>query len=355
MRQLAGLIAFSILLPGLLWAQRRSPMQQQQQQTVDLQVRVVWENDHPVNSELIRVDVEAFGGGLVTSATCNSEGTARISQLPPGQYTLRVYGAGIRPATATVNLESQEGFHFEEVRVQPDATASRTSRSPSVAAVDLNIPGEARKELDKGNQEAKKQNWPQAEVHYRAAVRLYPRYAMAYNNLGVVLLATGDQAGARSAFESAVGINDHYAQAFMNLGRLLYSQGQIQPAADLLGKLVSFDPVEPEAVLLLASAELSLGKLDSAASHALSVHGLQQPACVTAGTCPTAPAPVDRYPAAHFVAGRALELSNKPGDAAAQFKLYLAEAASGPLAQQARAEEAMCEKASPQASAGPHH
>lgn len=352
MRRLICALVFPLLLAGTLCGQR-APMSRNQEPTADLQVRVVAENDQHINTELIRVDVDAFAGGTIASATCDHEGTARLSGLPPGGYTLHITGAGIRPTSVSINIEDNEGIHFEEVRVTPEATRGATSTAATVAAAELNVPGKARKECDKGNEAAKKKDWPGAIAHYREAVRLYPKYATAYNNLGVALLSSGDTAGARSAFESAVGSNDHYAQAYLNLGRLLYSQKEMQPAAELLSKLVSFDPVQPEALVVLASAELNLGKFDSAAAHALSVHRLQQPACVAAGTCPTGQAPADRYSVAHFVAGRALELSNKPSDAAAQFKLYLAEVPEGPLAPQARSELAVCEKAAPPASSAP--
>ncbi|OWY05442.1 hypothetical protein B6V75_04815 [Thioclava sp. F1Mire-8] len=67
-----------------------------------------------------------------------------------------------------------------------------------------------------------------------------PRHVFALNNLGNILLAEGDIAGARTRFEAALGADPSYAEAWWNLSRLhgfapddpLLSQLEAQVAAE---------------------------------------------------------------------------------------------------------------------------
>jgi tetratricopeptide repeat protein len=337
-RYLTGL-AFLLLAPGLLRAQFRPPGGRFGH-SVDLVIRVVWENDRPVQCQGCRVELQTSFGVTVGSGYTDDQGQAAFGRVAPGTYRVRVTGSEVEDAEQHFFVDPSEAFHFETVRVRAKDGAAEAGSGPTVALIDLNVPKKARKELEKGNREAGKKNWAAAAAHYRAAIQEYPSYATAYNNLGIVLFQTGDKAGSRAAFEKAVSLNDHYSEACVNLGRMLYNQGDFAAAETLMEKALRSEPRNLDALIVESSAELRQGKLALAAANALKVHDYQQPAC---------PAPcknpgLDRYPIAHYIAGKALEFSQKLAAARDQFQLYLAEAPDGPLAPQVRSELASLQK-----------
>ena len=335
--------AVFLLLCGVACAQL---MGRRSEHAIDLAVRVTWENDRPAQGHYYVQLLTNFGVPM-TSGYTDDTGRLGLGQVSGGYYRIHVSGDGIRDEEEQIYIDPNDAFYLATVHVRPAAGENRSATgAPTVAAVDLNVPKKARQEFDKGNREANRKDWKAAEEHFRAAIREYPQYAMAYNNLGIVLFQAGDPAGARAAFQKALDLNDHYGQAYVNLGRLLYTQGDPAGAASLMDKALSADPRNFDALIVLASAQLQMGEYAQSAETALKVHALQQPGCPA--PCPPGPgAATDHYSVAHFIAGKALELSHKPRQAAEQFKLYLAEDPSGPLAVQARSELASVEKEPP--------
>lgn len=333
-RSPAAALLVVISLLGTAAAQRRN---HGRDHPVELSVRVTWENDHPAKAHLYIQLLTSFGVP-VTSGYTDDNGRLGMGEVSGGYYRLHVSGQDIQDADQQFYIDPFDAFHQETIHVRPAGPGEAHSApgGATVAVTDLNVPKTARKEFDKGNQEATRKNWKAAEEHFRGAIQEYPPYAMAYNNLGIVLFQAGDPAGARVAFEKALAINDHYSQAYVNLGRLLYTQDDDADAESLMDKALSVDPRNLDALIVLASAQLRRGEFLQSADNALKVHALQQPGC--ASPCLQAPAGTDHYSVAHFIAGKALEASHQQQRAEEQFKLYLSENPDGPLAAQARAE-----------------
>jgi tetratricopeptide (TPR) repeat protein len=61
---------------------------------------------------------------------------------------------------------------------------------------------------------------------YRELVRRDPNFAEAHNNLGLVLLQSGDIRGAQAEFIEAVRLKPRYAEAHYNLALALYQDGK---------------------------------------------------------------------------------------------------------------------------------
>ena len=339
------LIFFLVLLPTVAWTQwsRRS-----RALPVSLVVRVVGEDERPAGARCF-VQVTTGFGVPVASGYTDPEGRLTVGSVPGGSYRVHVSGEGIQDQEEQFYLTPDGGYQVQTVHVRrEEGRGGRPAPGtpPTVSVAELKVPKKARKELDQGNQEAKREHWAQAEAHFRAAIREYPQYAMAYNNLGIMRFQAGDPAGARAAFEKAVEINDRYAQAYVNLGRLLYSAGDNAGAENLMTKLLSFDPRNLDALIVLAAAQLRLGEFTQSAENALRVHTPEEANCLL--PCVQEPATLPNHPSvAHFIAGRALESSHKIGEAEEQFRLYLAETPDGPLAAQVRAELKSLQKIEP--------
>src|SRR5688572_8593374 len=118
---------------------------------VNIQVRVVHANDHPAQEQL-RVDLLTGSGMVITAMFTNANGMAIFSNLPGGDYRVRVTGPGIQEAlSGSFFIDARARNHTETVVVQPRVVQFPAMESgPSVAVVDLNVPKPARKSVDKG-------------------------------------------------------------------------------------------------------------------------------------------------------------------------------------------------------------
>lgn len=200
----------------------------------------------------------------------------------------------------------------------------RRSISPFVAAVDLNIPRSARKELAKANEFIAKREWAKAIEKLKHTTTIYPDFAVAYNNLGVAYAHLGDQIGEREALEKAIDTNDHMVLAYLNLARLNISVEDFPHAESLLQKASSLDPADAMPLILLAYAEF----MDQHADEALA-------------TCRKAHAIAQGHAFVHRVSARIFEQRNQLSYAVAELHLFLDEENSGPRAETARKELAM--------------
>jgi tetratricopeptide (TPR) repeat protein len=72
-----------------------------------------------------------------------------------------------------------------------------------------------------GNAYAGKEMWSEAAAEYAEAIRIRPRYADAYNNLGVILLRQNRRNEAVAHFTEALRIDPGNRRAQENLNRAL--------------------------------------------------------------------------------------------------------------------------------------
>jgi len=84
---------------------------------------------------------------------------------------------------------------------------------------------------------------PDAISEYQRAVRIYPNYAEAHNNLGAILLQSGRTTEAVVEYQAAVRLDPDYADAHSNLGGALSRiPGRLMEAATELETAVRLDP-----------------------------------------------------------------------------------------------------------------
>jgi tetratricopeptide (TPR) repeat protein len=193
------------------------------------------------------------------------------------------------------------------VKPAADANGAKpTGGGPTISASDLRVPEGASKEFDKAAKLIAKQEWQKAIDPLNRAVALYPDYAEAYTNLGVVYARLGDSAKEREALQKAIAANDHFAPAFVNLARLEIKYHNFAAAEAHLKQATSIDAI----------------------ANAGKVHSMSHKA----------------YSLVHYVAARACEHLNRLPDAVAQFKLFLTEEPAGERATAAREEMAALQK-----------
>jgi protein O-mannosyl-transferase len=84
---------------------------------------------------------------------------------------------------------------------------------------------------------------PDAAAEYQRALRIYPNYAEAHNNLGAILLQSGHPTEAVAEYQAAVRLDPDYPDAHSNLGGALSRiPGRLPEASAELETAVRLDP-----------------------------------------------------------------------------------------------------------------
>lgn len=299
----------------------------------NVRVHVVYPNDRGAAA---RLRVQLMSGSSSTPVAENfttEQGTAEFSRVPVGDYHIVVSGEGIEQADSgqfEVDRRKMSQSIFITVHAVNESKASQGAPgSQSVATVDLNIPDDARKEFDKGTRAMADQDWTSAQRRLSHAIELYPRYALAYSNLGLVYARMKDPAREREALEKAIELNNHMVPAMVNLAKMCFREGNSVRAESLMENAVRADPDNAEALTLLAQAQLLNKQYEAAVTSAHSVHSMPHP----------------NLAVVHYIAARALEHENRPQEAIVELQTFLKEESSGTRADQVRKEIAQLRNA----------
>ena len=263
-------------------------------------------------------------GGPVAQAMTNDQCEVNFFNLPEGNYGLRVSGGSFADFdSGSINLTSSAPAEFE-VHVKRSSEPDRNygvPGNPFVSTSDLGVPIRARKEFDKASELISKRELDQAVQKLNKEISIYPPYALAYNNLGVIYSRLGDVALERKSLEKAISLNDHFALAYTNLGRMNLVAGDFKEAQTNLDKASTFDPADPMTLILLAYAEFKQGRFDEAIATTRKAHAMEK-----------------SHAFAHRVAARVFEQQGQRASAIAELELFLKEAPAGPGADGVRKE-----------------
>lgn len=286
----------------------------------------------------VRVSVAFTNGGCASStyvtlvrdqhkvaeAAVNKNCEADFSNVPVGSYDLIVYGQRVSVTeSGRIEVTSSGAAKFG-VKVKSKNDSELKFGAPAeafVSASDLGIPARARQEFDRANKLLAKQDLPQAVEKLKKAIRMYPAYAEAYNNLGVIYARLGEPRQQREALEKAISINDHFALAYVNLGRMNIAAGDFFSAETALNNAAALDPSEAVTLVLLAYSQLMERRFDEAVATSRKAHAQQD------------------HPAfAHCVAASALEQRREAAGAVAELEQFLEEEQTGSQADTVRKE-----------------
>jgi len=87
----------------------------------------------------------------------------------------------------------------------------------------------------------------EAIVRYRRAINLFPQFADAHSNLGILLAAQGDHDGALNEYQTAARLDPNLIGAEVNMGIELAQRGAYDEALRVLSHAVLVDPTNPSA------------------------------------------------------------------------------------------------------------
>jgi tetratricopeptide (TPR) repeat protein len=320
MRRLLVILSLSFV-PCIHAQSRLEPLNR----TGSIRVRVTFSDNRACDFQA-SVLLMSISGARVAEDSTNADCEVYFPNVSAGSYHLTVSGAGMETSDSGRFDFDSNGRQDIEVNIKHAGHVNHSGTispaSPLVAAVDLNIPESARKEFDKSNRFAAKGNWQKAIERLNNAIASYPRYAEAYNNLGVAYGRLGDRARNIEALQKAISLNDHFAAAYLNLARIAIVDRDFPQAEDLLNKATAIDPTDPQILGPLANMQLLNRHYDEALATCRRAHSASR----------------GGHALVHYVAARIFEQENRPAEALAELQVLLSEEQSGPRADQARKE-----------------
>jgi tetratricopeptide (TPR) repeat protein len=135
----------------------------------------------------------------------------------------------------------------------------------SISVTSALAPDGAKKALEKAREEERKAQWDKAEQSLQKAVKIYPKYASAWFELGRVQLAKKDLAGAKQSFQQAVNADPKFVNPYDGLAQLAFQARQWPEVVDTTNKLLALNPVNfPSAYFLSGVANYYLHNFDAA-------------------------------------------------------------------------------------------
>jgi hypothetical protein len=173
------------------------------------------------------------------------------------------------------------GFRSEVVSL----TGRRTMDNPELGVIILHrlakvdgftfsgttayAPKDARKAFDKGREAAKKQKWPDAEKEFQKAVDLYPKFAVAWYQLGLIQQMQKKTDVARKAYAESLNADSKFVSPYAQLTKLAAVDQNWPQTVEYSEKLIKLNPYySPEVYFYSAVANLNLKHLDVAEEHA---------------------------------------------------------------------------------------
>lgn len=292
----------------------------------NLQVRVTFSDGRHCNIHAHVILMAQSSTSRVAEAYTNDSCMTEFNHLQIGNYHIVVSGEGIQDADSGVfEVDERKISQFVYVTVRPQVEAGAAEQAgggPTVAVVDLNIPENARKEYEKAAEPISKGQWKKAKDFILKALAIYPKFAAAYNDLGVVYGRLGDRLHERESLQQAVSLNDHFSEAYVNLGKMDIVERNFPDAEQFLDKAASSDPKNPATLMLLANVELLNRHFDDAIANCRKVHGMSH----------------GGQTLVHYIAARALLHENRPADAITELRTFLVEEPMGQRADAARKE-----------------
>lgn len=144
----------------------------------------------------------------------------------------------------------------------------------TISATSAAAPSKARKDYEKGLSLAKKQNWAEAQQKFQSAVDIYPKYAVAWVELGRMQFRQSHEDDAKRSLQKALAADARFIPVYEELVEIAVSHQQWKDVAEQTDQLLRLNPVNfPQYWFLNAVANYQLQNFDAAEKSA--ARGLQ--------------------------------------------------------------------------------
>lgn len=228
------------------------------------------------NAARARVNVDRHGGFMM-SLTVASDPGASQAQLPPGSISSQNWNECELYADAP-GFESQRlrMFGSQQIGVVRVGTiilhrfsGPNEAAGATVSVTSLAAPDKAKKAFEKGQEQERKGKWVAARDYFKKAVEVYPRYAIAWLELGLAELKQNDVTSAQQSFHHATEDDPRLIPAYIQTAALAAKQREWKELADSTEHIVELSPdSQPNYWFLNSAANYNLGNVAQAESSA---------------------------------------------------------------------------------------
>ncbi len=209
----------------------------------------------------------------------------------------------------------------------------------TISATSAAAPAKAKKDYEKGLSLQKKSDWHAAEQKFQAAVDLYPKYAVAWVELGRSQMNQGREPDAKQSLRKAVEADSQFVPAYEVMAEIAASRKEWKELVQVTEQVLRLNPVGfPRYWFLNSAANYNLHNYDAALKSA-------QRGSTTD--------PDHRFPQLEFLMGLTLSLKRDYHGAAEHLRTYLQLAPNAEDAQQARTQLSQVEAMEVKTAPGP--
>jgi tetratricopeptide (TPR) repeat protein len=210
----------------------------------------------------------------------------------------------------------------------------------TISATSLQAPKDAKKAFDKGKDALKKGKSEDAEKNFQKAVEIYPKYAVAWYELGQLQQNAKNFEEARKSYAQALAADGKYVSPYLQLSLIAAQEKKWEEVVDATNRAVKLDAFDfPQAYFYNSVANYNLRRMDAAEKSAREAQKLDTE---------------HRYPQVNHLLGVILAEKRDYSGAADQMRSYLKFAPGAQDASSVRTQLTELEKlATPTAKAAP--
>ena len=190
--------------------------------------------------------------GVKSNVYTDNRGHFQFNGLTPSIYEVVVEADGDRFEIAKVTVEVFPGApSILNVSLKEKKQKGLKNSAPtvSVGELDPSVPPEAKKEFELANSAGRSGKIDDAIVHLRKAIKIYPTYLMAHNDLGTQLLSQSKLVEAAVEFRRAIQLDEKAFNPRLNLGIVLVQKQEYSDAVETLKAALVLQPNSPAAIL----------------------------------------------------------------------------------------------------------
>jgi len=208
------------------------------------------------------------------------------------------------------------------VLLMPLAACSRQQQAKSTSDHSL-----ARRRLDQAIAEVRKGQVSKAKQLLDQSIAADPNYADAHNNMGNVLMTTGNYKDASVAYSKAISIGDKRVPYLANRGYAYFLLGSMREALKDFNRVIELDPNNYQSLSFRGQVRMQLADFEGAVTDLDRVMTLRPDNGGVYASRGVALASLGRYRAAEDDFLKAEAIFRKAGDSANLNKLFKAKTA----------------------------
>jgi Tfp pilus assembly protein PilF len=272
-------------------------------------------DNRPVSNA--RVEIRDMSGSIVAATYTGPNGSFEVTNLASGRYEVTAT-EGLSDTRQT--LYAERGANTVTLHLSESNAVSNAGDSASVSVADMRVPDKARKALSKARELFAKKRTDDARKEIAKALEIYPRYAAALCERGIMNLVAGRFSDARSDFEESLKSDPNGGMAYIGFAAASNSEAKFDDAVRALDRGVALMPTAWQAYFEMARAYLGKGDFATALRN---IDKAQQ-------------FMASDYPPLHLVRAHALLGVKSYTEAVAELEAYLRVDPSAPDAEQTR-------------------